>query len=594
MKRFMRLTVPLFSILLTWQSIAVAQVTVWAQDPWQNTNGGFTAPASSDTTSADWWHITMLRNDMEPAMLGVMNTSNQALDISVAIDTPANFQNGSISLAVLGAIEAQEDTGLVNIFTPAQVKSFGGAFPVHFRDTDKWKDFPTLHLPPGRPVRLWFRVSTYQGFDSTHLTPAGTYPVHFTVRAANQTVIAQRTITIEVLGPALPLKMPVEVLTYGGYDETIDRIYHTSVKGSSTNRDGYKNFHYTNYLVNSGSGLWSGGLTKTTDLYNSNPAQFSQKIRSALDSYYSRLEADGWSAQQILVEIYDEPGLSEVDGFNLIAAEIKRYKPEAKIVANPWEGDIRIYQGLNTYVDIWIPFALEYDKKAICDFLKSTGKPLWFYSSWLGNNARNEGTLCAKFRSYGWRGVKYNLQGVGFWAADGYYGPDMWNDFDGSWNDAAVVFPSSAGPIVTREYEAWRETVEDIAMYKMIQHAHDNAKLPQNWIDTAGVWLQTSVAQVLNASSSNSLAIQSVRAKALTILSHLSSSATELVRGSHALRNNAAPALRRVIAGFSSGSLMSTAQHHVIYDLKGQQVLRQSSTGSRKAMGVYIVKTRGD
>jgi hypothetical protein len=590
MKTLMRLTVPLFSILLTWQSFAVAQVALWAQDPWKDLNGGFTAPSSSDTTSADWWHITMLRNDMEQAMIGVMNTSSQALDISVAIDTPANFQNGSISLAVLGAIEAEKDTGLVNIFTPAQVKSFGGAFPVHFRDTDKWKDFPTLHLPPGRPARLWFRVSTYQGFDSTHLTPAGTYPVHLTVRAANQTMIAQRTIQVEVLSAALPLMMPVESNTWGGYDETTDRTYHTTVSFGETNHLGYQHYSFHNLLVS--AGLWSSGLTKTTDLYNSDPAQFSQKIRAALDAYNASKATAGWSAQQILVEIFDEPGLSEVHGFNLIAAEIKRYKPATKIVANPWVQDIRIFQGLDTFVDVWIPHTVDYTNTPIRNFLKSTGKPLWFYCNWLGNDARNEEYIFGYFRSYGWIAVKHGLQGIGFWSATSYYG-DKWNDFDGSWNDAAVVFPSSAGPIVTREYEAWRETVEDIAMYKMIQHAHDNAKLPQNWIDTAGVWLQASADQMLT-SRGNSLVIQSVRAKALTILSHLSPSTTELVRGSQARRNNATPALRRVIAGFSSGSLMSIDRQQVIYDLKGQQVPRQSSIGSRKAMGVYIVKTRGD
>jgi hypothetical protein len=480
---------------------AVPPVILWTEDPWIDTQGGTKVPTSAEVAASSWT-MPMLRNDVEQMMIGVMNTSASPIDVRVTLTAPSTFRYGKAELHVAGAIKSRaasttpNEAALVNLFTPAHVASFNSRFPETFVGEEVWKDFPVLHLKPNEPVRLWLRVKTYAGdVPGTSQTASGMYAFGLNVAPVTGGEALNKSINVEVLSQYVPTKPYKEVLTYGGYNETVDQVNHTTVNGTTSNHVQKKGYNYKNLLSYSRSGLWSKDLVLTTELAKTNPAEFRTKIRAAVDAYYARLRSEGWTDDQILMSIYDEPFLEHVEGIGLIAAEVKAYRPEARIVENPAGNRLlETLKGLAPYVDIWVPHESMYRLKEQTDFLKSTGKPLWFYNNWYGEGARNEVSLLRYFRRTGWTSLEHNLAGMGMWGVNFGYG-DIWNDFDGdargsaNLNDAVLVFPSSAGPISTRGMEAWRESVEDVSMYERIRQARTQGKYTGTWKTRADAWI---------------------------------------------------------------------------------------------------------
>lgn len=512
-------------------------VTVWLENPWIDTAGGTLKP-TPEIVSGSEWSMTMLMNDTEQMMIGLMNTSDTAQDITVSIKRPTSFSTGMAELLAVGAIESQRAMGvnpnnaaLVNLFTEAQIASFNGDFPPSFVGAEAWRDFPTLHLRPNEPIRLWFRVRTYDGdVPGTAWSPSGVHTFRFIVHFGNGSEIA-KDISVHVLNDSMSLTMPLEVLVYGGnydgnyggYAEVIDQVYHTTVNGSYTNFTNKKKHVFRNILIYSGSGL---DMKNAVALYHSDPGEFERKIRAAVDTYYARLHESGWKDEQIMISIIDEPLLSHLEGFSLIARAVKAYKPDSIIYANPYIKNLELFQALDPYVDIWSPQESIYQSSEIVSFLKKTGKPLWFYNNLYGESSRDERGLLTWFRRGGWTALYYKLDGMGFWSTHFVYG-DMWNDFDAvacrrsgrPCADAVLIYPtSSAGPIVTRGYEAWRESVEDVILYDKIKEAYSNGSIQESMQPTAKAWLDDGPNKAIKTYLSNPGSIIQLRKEAWDII----------------------------------------------------------------------------
>lgn len=336
-------------------------ITTWTEDPWIFTDGGTRMPTTLEIEESSW-SIPVLRNEVEQKIIGIMNTSENEVDVRVTLTAPTDFKYGKADLRVLGAIESRASTtsankaALVNLFTKEQIDSFNGNFPASFVDEEAWKDFPVLHLKPNTPVRLWMRLQTYNTSPGSAQTTQGNYVFNLDVANPDGSLVRQQYINAEVLSTYIPTKPYKQVLTYGGYDEDLDKSYYTTINGSITNHGQNKSYVYKNLLSYSRSDLWSKDLSITTNLYKTDPADFRNKIRAAVDAYYSRLNEEGWKDEQIIISILDEPKLEHVEGIGIIAQEVKAYRPNALIVENPAGNRLlETLEGLNPYVDIWIP-----------------------------------------------------------------------------------------------------------------------------------------------------------------------------------------------------------------------------------------------
>ena len=477
------------------------ELVAWFDDPWRLTDGGRALPTADDLARP--WCLRACRNETEQALIGLLVRGGGPVDVRVSIEADFPAEAARADLLAAGSIRSRlaPDGALVNLFTAAQLGTFEGKFPETFANTAQIKDFPTLHLEPGKPAWIWLRVQTRDGEGRYAGLPPGSYRLTFT--AAHGDTALQRVVDLQVLPVVLPVMPVLECFPYGGVTDADARLHHTTVSG------GWKRWVWGGSLY-AVTGAW-GRREELGQLFKQDPSAFQREVQSLVDRYLKRYRDQGYREDQILVEILDEPGdgSSGEGGLYLQTARaVKRYRPDLTIMVNPaadWaQNDVTLagtFRPLDPITDVWMPYYAHYETPAIQQFLRDTGKPLWCYKNCALQDARREGGTMGWLRRAGWFAMRHDLEGIGFWAATSHYG-DMWDDFDrwGSvdWADAAVVFPSKAGPITTRQWEAWRETVEDAAIYKMLQRALDANVIPKGRIAAAKRWLAESPEVVWN------------------------------------------------------------------------------------------------
>ena len=476
-----------------------ADLVTWFDDPWRVTNGGTVQPTDGDLARP--WALRACRNDTEQGFIGLMTTGERPVEVTVALQSDLSKAGVQAELLIAGAIRSRKspDGALVNLFTPEQLATFQGEFPKSFTNTDQIKDFPTLHLQPHQPAWIWLRVRTMSEDEGNVYPDPGTYPLRFT--ATGEGVHVEKAIELIVLPVTLPAAPVLESMPYGGVDEQDDLRHHTTVSG------GHRRFVQENFVVQ--AGLYGKPVS---DWARQSPVKFQKRINLAVDDFVETLRRQGVREDQLLVEIIDEPADNAGrDGSTWlsVAQAIKRYRPELKIIANPgpdWERSSVTLEGtfkpLDPYVDVWMPYVQHLGNDAIMKFLHQTGKPLWIYATPSLPQARHE-TGCLKYwRKAGWLAIKHDLDGIGFWSASATYG-DRWDDFDKNkgaeenWQDPAIVFESPAGAIATRAWEAWRETLEDAALYRLLERAVKAGVVPEPDLPQARQWLKESPDRML-------------------------------------------------------------------------------------------------
>jgi len=486
-------------------------IRCWFADPWAGTEGGARLPDAEGPAVP--WSLRMCRNDTEQAIIGLLNEGDADGAITVSVSgAPPGLQ---AELLAVGAIEARgtpqewwapgkSHVALMNLLTAEGVRGFAGYFPAHFVAPESWERFPTLVLAPGKPAYVWLRLTTL----GETLARPGTYHLTFTAGAL------RRDIAVEVLNVRLPAEPVVESIAYGSVSDADSRLHHTTVNG------GYRRFVTCNLVVH--MNRWGTDFVK---LAQDDPEGFRQLVRQGVDDLYRDLIGRGYRKDQILIEIWDEPNDANIESWLLIAREIKAYDPTALVYANPpedWEGHPctleKTVRPMAPYVDVWAPhlnLINRFPETLAC--MKATGKPIWFYQNVGLAYSRNEGSGTAWYRTAPWQALRHNLQGVGFWSAAGYYG-DPWDDFDRDpytdWPDAAVVFADEAGGAIgTRNWEAWREGIEDVAIGRMLALALDEGRLSEADRAPARRWLAETPDRVIRESRAEA----AVEARALAL-----------------------------------------------------------------------------
>lgn len=486
---------------------AAADVTCWTEGPWTDTQASARLPSGDDLARP--WELTLCRNDTEQAIIGLLNQGDAPVELMVAASTDLPEKASQVDLLAMGAIEARGEginwwvegktrTGLINLFTAEQVASFGGEFPERFLGTDVWANFPTLVLQPNEPVRVWLRVRTFgEGYPE-----AGEYAIQF--RAVGEGIDTRRDVSLRVLRVRLPREPVIETITYGTVDDADAKLHHVTVNG------GYRRWAWGNLLL--AGGFWSEWVDEDKPLLKQaqdDPDVFRQRIGEALGKLYAEHQTEGLPKARCLVEICDEPGDDNAADWLALAEAVRTVDPEAQIIANPphdWEGRRTTldttFRPISHLVDCWESHSDWFAVEEAAEFLKAEGKPLWFYNNIGLALSRYEPAANHFYREAGWIAAKHDLQGIGIWSAASYYG-DPWDDFDQNhwgtvdWPDPAIVFPSDAGAISTRNWEAWRETVEDVAIYRMLRLALREGMVAEDDVERARAWLAETPDRVL-------------------------------------------------------------------------------------------------
>lgn len=497
-------------LCLVWVAAPLAEaqeVELAFESPWLDTRGG-TLPANADEPEDPYdpwtmapWEMTALRNDTEQAFITLTNTADSPVEVTVSVVSDMPEDAGRVELLATGSIASRHHgTPLINLFTAEQLATFEGDFPETFGNTQVIRDFPTLHLPPDEPVRVWLRVQTMDPdadpVDYAY-TPAGEYTITF--RGEGEGIDLSQEIDLKVIPTQMPQKPLIEAGAYTGgrfarrgeASERHARQYHVTIQ------DGHKRYTHT-YLGRPGS----------LELAEEDPVAFQRRVNEAVDRNIKQQRELGYEESQILLNMGDEPSDHSVDYQVAAARAVKRYRPDIKIYANPgayWiegggprtlEG---VFQKLDPYVDVWAPHSTHYQNEAVASFLKETDAELWYYNNLSLQTARNESQVLDSYRKLGWIAIRHDLDGMQFWAAKRYMG-DPWDDMDEGhrdWPDAAVVFESDAGPISTRGWEAWRETVEDVNIYRMIERVVEAEILDDDLQKRARSWLRVSPMKVI-------------------------------------------------------------------------------------------------
>ena len=499
---------------------AASSLNWWFENPWIDTKGG---TLSQQPVSADNDSMLMMRNETEQVMLVLENRSSEQKSFRLSLESSLPKNATKTEMFVVGGILSRYANGrdesanddwkgtsgvaLVNLLNEKQIKAFGKIIPPTFVEQETWKNFPDVVLKPGAQIRLWIQVKTFQltGTERT-ICPPGHFSVEIAVKEANTDKV-KIAIPVKVVSATMPSDPLVEVLPYGGVSTQDGIDHHTTVTVYPERDIGHGRLIFLNVFAATNN--WNIVTESMASKMKSSPADL-ERVGKALDTYYRMTAKAGFGENQSLVEIQDEPTDKTADWWVTIAKMIRQLRPDAKIVANPpahWEVGLMpatldgTFKKLAPYVDIWIPHISHLKNKEIVSFMKSTGKPIWFYNNCALQYARVESGISDTFRKMGWSTIENDLQGMGFWSAH-FPNGDMWDDFDttkeSNWNDAAVVFPSPAGAIATRGWEAWRETVEDVNIHRMLQRRLTDPELPTEIRGKILAYLDASTEAVAN------------------------------------------------------------------------------------------------
>jgi len=165
------------------------------------------------------------------------------------------------------------------------------------------------------------------------------------------------------------------------------------------------------------------------------------------------LESEGVPRDRIPHYIFDEY-LGE--RFVQVAKLIRGLDPSYRVFSD-LSADLATYQRVAPYLDIWCAFFGDLGRMAKdgrLEFMRSTGKPIWFYDP--GHNQRAEPAY-AKYRHKFWRAFRHQLDGCTYWkhAGDGV--------------GTAYYATRGSTPVTSRRYEAWYSGLQDYKLLKMLK-----------------------------------------------------------------------------------------------------------------------------
>ncbi len=195
-------------------------------------------------------------------------------------------------------------------------------------------------------------------------------------------------------------------------------------------------------------------------------AQWKKAFKTLVMKTVSYLTSQGVPKEKILQYPFDEYLGEE---FIKVGKVFREMDSELKIFAD-YTAKLEVYKRAAPYVDVWCPASGEFmsgrmERDGRLAFLRSTGKPIWFYDC--GYNQRAESPYW-KYRLKFWWAYKFKLQGCCFWKHRGDRVGSVYYPMFNAYGDV---------PITSRRWEAWYSGLQDYKLLKLAERKFaDNAE----------------------------------------------------------------------------------------------------------------------
>ena len=170
------------------------------------------------------------------------------------------------------------------------------------------------------------------------------------------------------------------------------------------------------------------------------------------------MKSKGLGYDDWVLHIFDET-LSDL--FLETARAIKQVDPHLHLFSDMMGTPERVAQ-FAPYVDYWCPHYAALAKPGL-NRMRATGHPIWTYDCGSG-----KAVPPTHNRALPWCAWHYKLDGVTYWTYYSSFG-DPWNDFDFNHPDWSKVYTGASGnPVSSKRWEAWREGLEDWALFDLL------------------------------------------------------------------------------------------------------------------------------
>ncbi|MFY0255859.1 hypothetical protein ACDQ55_18100 [Chitinophaga sp. 30R24] len=182
------------------------------------------------------------------------------------------------------------------------------------------------------------------------------------------------------------------------------------------------------------------------------------------DDMVAALQRQGIAAEHIYLYPFDEIKPAQLPAFKQFTSAIKQARKNAKIFVTVSNG--MVLNSLAGQADI----LQLYDNDNVLRAYRELGmsaKRVWLYDT---KKPTKSLSPYAYYRLMAWKAFANNLTGIGFWQyADAGHDKNarsLWDDFDGSSADFAVVYDDGQQVVSSRRWEGFKMGVED---YMLLQ-----------------------------------------------------------------------------------------------------------------------------
>lgn len=194
---------------------------------------------------------------------------------------------------------------------------------------------------------------------------------------------------------------------------------------------------------------------------------YEKAFKNWLKALVGRLKKHGIGYDRFVVNPYDE---SVSDNCYFIAKWIKETDPKIRTVLDSI-GPVATIKKFAEYNDLWVPHFNSYQAEEngpSIDEMRKEGKELWVYWYSEGGNEKQQDPTRHYMYKYWWA-FKNDVTGVAYWAQQ-YYG-DPWNraETDRIY-ETSLVYPTEAGCIPSRRWQAWRQGFQDYCLLSQAKH----------------------------------------------------------------------------------------------------------------------------
>ncbi len=415
------------------------------------------------------------RNDWLTGAVGIATGTNTCVTVRLHVSEPLKER---IQLRVVGQVQEREKKQWVwdPLFAEGDLLTHGRSV----RNFEYIKGFPRIAVAPSRPAFLWLTVDLRN-------VPSGQYDAE--LRADDDR--GQRA-SVPIHITALDAELPID-----------NPLFCFAWQWTTTRPAMIREFidHGINVFHTQHEAAWKTGakfcLFVFEPSWKRKPLDDAQRtlVKEHLDRIWETVERLKIPRDRWAVYPADEPCDQTAAIDHSYAMAIRSLRPETPIWFNSAWGKLAgsdrnnttvdgTFRKLASVTDIWCPYSAHlWDGSGALEFMRSTGKRMWFGEIW-GNAARRPSVGRQMLRQSSWLAWKYRVEGFGVYAANAWV-DDPWNDLDGATSDYAFTYPADEGVISTRGFEAFRQGVQEYKRLHVLYRRNVGVGLLDAWADLA-------------------------------------------------------------------------------------------------------------